>query len=69
MSEERYYPRSASDKTDDWPIWFVADRQKGGLNVTGQLVRKYLNPYCRGSTLTIKEIAVVLAKYANEKEK
>lgn len=33
----RYYARSASDKTDDWPFWFVADSQRGGLNVTGKI--------------------------------
>lgn len=33
----RYFARSASDNTDDWPYWFVADGHKGGLNVTTQL--------------------------------
>lgn len=32
--EPRYFARSASDKSEDWPAWFVADRSKGGLNVT-----------------------------------
>jgi hypothetical protein len=27
---DRYYARSASDQTDDWPWWFVADKQLGG---------------------------------------
>lgn len=34
----RYYARSASDRTEDWPLWFVADREKAGLNVTVQLL-------------------------------
>jgi hypothetical protein len=33
----RFYARSASDKTDDWPFWFVADEMQGGLNVTKRL--------------------------------
>lgn len=36
----RYFARSASDNTDDWPYWFVADSMKGGLNVTATLDRK-----------------------------
>lgn len=35
---QRYFARSASDRTDEWPYWFVADREKAGLNVTGELV-------------------------------
>ncbi len=27
--------RSASDRTDDWPFWYVADER--GLNITQQL--------------------------------
>ena len=33
----RYYARSASDNTDDWPFWFVADDPGGGINVTAEL--------------------------------
>jgi hypothetical protein len=35
---ERYLARSASDRTDDWPSWFVADRSRSNLNVTVRLV-------------------------------
>jgi hypothetical protein len=35
----RYYARSASDSSDDWPFWFVADRENGDLNVTNRLLR------------------------------
>lgn len=31
-----YIARSASDKTEDWPFWFVANQE--GLNVTVELV-------------------------------
>lgn len=37
---DRFYARSASDRTDDWPYWFVADRQKSGINVTVSLAPK-----------------------------
>ncbi len=33
----RFYARSASDKTDDWTCWFVADGMQIGLNVTANL--------------------------------
>ncbi len=36
----RYYARSASDKTDDWPFWYVADIERGHLNVTSTLLRE-----------------------------
>lgn len=39
MSDPRFYIRSASDRTDDWPFWFVADSYAGGLNVTQELRR------------------------------
>ncbi len=38
MPETRYFARSASDNTDDWPYWYVADRERGNLNVTVELV-------------------------------
>lgn len=53
----RYYARSASDKTKDWPYWFVADSEKGGLNVT----EKYIWPFA----LTWEEDAKELARVAN----
>lgn len=34
---ESYFARSASDRSDDWPYWFVADRDKCDLNVTAEL--------------------------------
>ena len=37
----RYYARSASDNTDDWPFWFVADSQRDGLNVTATLLQRF----------------------------
>lgn len=60
----RYYARSASDKTDNWPNWFVADAERGGLNVTASIVSGLLLP---GVTLVSREISIVLAGIANEK--
>ena len=33
----RYLAHSASDRTDDWPFWYVADTTRGALNVTVKL--------------------------------
>jgi hypothetical protein len=61
----RYYARSASDRTDDWPFWLVADTQKGGLNVTAELVRQHLNVNPEGGTLCSRGHAERLAIIAN----
>ncbi len=61
----RYYARSASDRTDDWPYWFVADTQKGGLNVTAEIVRQHINQDPKGQTLCSRAIAEALAVIAN----
>ena len=61
----RYYARSAFDRTDDWPYWFVADAQKGGLNVTAKLVRQHLNMNPVGLTLCRRAYAERLAIIAN----
>jgi hypothetical protein len=61
----RYYARSASDRTDDWPWWFVADKQLGGRNVT-QEVHKLLNrPTQPGAVLCVRAYAEQLAGEAN----
>ncbi len=41
MIKPRYFARSASDRTDDWPLWFVADRHQSDLNVTVRLVPSF----------------------------
>jgi len=41
MNSPRYYARSASDNTDDWPFWFIADREQGGLNVMVDLLPQF----------------------------
>lgn len=62
---KRYYARSASDKTDDWPFWFVADEQRGGLNVTAEIADALGEPCNPGATLTTGWNAVKLAMRAN----
>jgi hypothetical protein len=64
----RYQARSASDKTDDWPLWFIADSHKSGLNVTTPLARKYLNPDWLFPFMP-KECAILAAKIFNKLEK
>lgn len=65
MSRERYIARSASDRTDDWPFWFVADCQRGGLNVTAELARQHSNPDHSGGVLGLREDMIKLAAIAN----
>jgi hypothetical protein len=62
---DRYYARSASDRTDDWPFWFVADLQKGGLNVTAELVREHVDPDHKGGVLCPESVAKLIASWAN----
>ena len=62
---DRYYARSASDRTDNWPFWFVADKTRGGLNVTADLMRELVSTNWRGVTLVTREIAEWLAATAN----
>jgi len=61
----RYLARSASDKTDNWPIWFVADTQRGGVNVVADLLRAHINPEHRGGVFLDRDGAEVLAEIAN----
>ena len=64
---DRYYARSAGKKTDDWTVWFVADRAKGGLNVTHELFKEiFPEQWKPGAVFTSKECAETLANKANE---
>ena len=63
----RYYARSASDRTDDWPWWFVADKNLGGRNVTSEVATLLNRPRkFRGPTLCYREYAELLAEEANK---
>lgn len=61
----RFFARSASDSCEDWPFWFVADRNLGGLNVTAEIIRAHLEPDHKGATLACREDAEALAGLAN----
>ena len=62
----RYYARSASDRTDDWAWWFVADSKRGGLNVTLEVCELLNQPSRPGATLCAREYAEELAEEANK---
>lgn len=63
VTEPRFFARSASDRTDDWPHWYVADRAAAELNVTVQLL-----PALRGSMPFLpRQAAEELARLANER--
>lgn len=63
--QKRYFARSASDRTDDWPFWFVADRAKGDLNVTADLIREHHDPDHAGGVFVPRRGAEDLAALAN----
>jgi len=66
---DRYYARNASNHTEDWPFWLVADRKLGGLNVTAELVRAHIDPELPiGGTLCTCEEAKYIADLANKIE-
>lgn len=61
----RYTVFSASGKTEDWPFWFVADNQKGGVNCTADLIRQFYNPDHRGGVFTSRAGAEALSEKGN----
>ncbi|MCA0401327.1 MAG: hypothetical protein LCH38_10985 [Proteobacteria bacterium] len=63
-----FFARSASDKTDDWPFWFVARRDQPGRNVLVEAIKIAGFEYSGGWTLTCREAAELIAKEANKKE-
>lgn len=63
--EARFFARSASDRTDDWPFWFVADREHGGQNVTADLYRRHVSPAHPGGVFLPRDRAEELASIAN----
>ena len=62
----RFYARSASDRTEDWPFWFVADSNKGGLNVTGPLFEKLTGERAHGAVFAPRDEAKLIAAHANQ---
>ena len=68
MTDRRYYARSASDRTDDWPFWFVADSSKGNVNVTADIIRQHIRPNRKGRVFVPRVLAQDLADMANAAE-
>lgn len=67
QASHRYYARSASSGNEEWPYWMVLDSQRGGLNVSGDLVQKVLGRDPGNTAFVTRPIAEKLAAEANEK--
>lgn len=65
MKGERYYARSACRRTDDWPFWFVADRERGGVNTTAEIMGELCMMWPPGAVFAIKQDALIIAAIAN----
>ncbi|MGQ4812352.1 hypothetical protein ACCZ74_08645 [Agrobacterium vitis] len=65
MTLPRYFARPASDKNENWPLWFVADRQCGGVNVTGRIAEEMTGISSFGGVFDYKATAETLAAWAN----
>ena len=61
----RFIARSASDRTEVWPFWFVADMTVGGLNVTHEIAQHLGLPLGAGQVLVSPDDAKALAAKAN----
>ncbi len=64
---DEFFARSASDKTDDWPAWFIARKSNPRLNVMHQ-VTKLLGLDFQGATMGSRPHMELLAASANEAE-
>lgn len=62
----RYAATSASSKTDDWPFWYIADTEKGGLNVLPAIYRKTTGIAMGSLPFTSKQHAKILEEEANK---
>lgn len=56
--------RSASDRTDNWPFWYVA-ASRDSLNITGQIARDLGYNFRPGAVLTSRDDAMLLAEQWN----
>ncbi|MVA44660.1 hypothetical protein GOZ83_06135 [Agrobacterium vitis] len=65
MKLPRYFARSASDKAENWPFWFVADRQCGSVNVTGKIAEEMTGISSNGAVFASRAHAEMLATWAN----
>lgn len=65
MTDDRYSARCASDRDPNWPFWFVADRDRGGLNCTGALWERLTGESAGGAVLCGRQMAETIADLAN----
>lgn len=65
---ERYVARSASDKTDEWPFWFIADRHQGNRNVFAPLMEKAFGVPWTTMPFGPRDFVQKIAALANEME-
>ena len=62
----RYEAKIASDKTELWPFWFVADNEKGGVNVTNELLVELYKVAPKQLPFLSRNGAEMLASVANQ---
>lgn len=67
MSNE-FFARSASDKTENWPIWFVARKDAPSRNVLDKACEVAGIPRRAGAVLADKQTAIWIAEEANKAE-
>ena len=58
---QKFTARSASDRTDDWPLWMVVDSQ--GQNILGDISRMLGKP---GAVFTNRCMAEKIAAILNK---
>lgn len=57
--------RSASDRTDEWPYWFVADADHPGINITSRIASALGYDWRLGAVLADRETAEKIAREWN----
>lgn len=62
---DEFFARSASDKTEEWPFWFVARRSNPSRNIFAELCDALGLARGRGQVLENREDALRLAALAN----
>ena len=63
---DRYYACSASDNPDYWDVWFIADKNKGWLNVTSEVFTMLGISHKPGAVFTRRLHATEIAELANK---
>lgn len=61
----KWRARSASDKTDDWPFWYVTDDQPTDINKTPDAWKTLTGKDWRGLPFLPKDGALLMVNYLN----